>query len=170
MVDHAIIDNLNLKADEFARKWKDLVQKAPQLIHFNTLPDEALLETNAKVYRVLSRTLDRGLNNSEMGNHFVTMGKDRMQEGFPVSEVIFAMALAERIVIEYIMTDYAPESPVRMYQAMGVISKVSEFFLQGCFYITKGFLEAVYTKMNVHDKVEEALLKKYFKDDFFFKD
>jgi hypothetical protein len=67
------------------------------------------------------------------------------------------------------MTEFAPESPVKMYQSMGVISQVSEFFLLGCFYLTKGYLEAVYTKMNVHDSVEEELLKKYFKDDFFFK-
>ena len=32
-----------------------------------------------------------------------------------------------------------------------------------------GYLEAVYIKMNVNDKVSEELLKKYFMDDFFFK-
>jgi hypothetical protein len=40
----------------------------------------------------------------------------------------------------------------------------------GCFYITRGYMEAVYTKMNSHDKVSEELLKKYFKDDFFFRE
>ena len=109
------------------------------------------------------------MNQVENGSYFVNLGKQRMHDGYPISEVIYALSLAERIIIEYIMTDYAPESPVRMYQSMGVISRISEFFLQGCFYLTKGFLEAVYTEMNVHDSVEEALLKKYFKDDFFFK-
>ena len=169
MVDHALIDNLNLKARDFASRWKGLVRKAPQLKHYNTLDDESLIMANAPLYPVLSKTLDRGLDRSIVGNHFVTLGKTRMSEGYPVSEVIYAMSLAERIVIEYIMTEFAPESPVRMYQSMGVISQVSEFFLLGCFYLTKGFLEAVYTKMNVHDSVEEELLKKYFRDDFFFK-
>jgi hypothetical protein len=80
------------------------------------------------------------------------------------------MSLAERVVIEYIMTEFAPENPVRMYQSMGIISRVSEFFLLGCYFLTKGYLEAVYTKMNVLDSVQEELLKKYFKDDFLFKD
>ena len=169
MVGHALIDNLCLKAKDFATRWKNMVRKAPQLKHYNTLSDEDLIEVNALLYPVLSKTLDRGWNHSLIGNYFVNLGKGRMHDGYPVSEVIYAMCLTERIVIEYVMTEFAPENPVRMYQSMGVISRISEFFLTGCFYLTKGFLEAVYTKMNVHDKVEEALLKKYFKDDFFFK-
>ena len=169
MVDNALIDDLNLKARDFAALWKNLVRKAPQLKHYNTMSDEALIEADAPLYSVLSKTLDRGLDRSLIGNYFVTIGKNRMQEGYPVSEIIYAVNLAQKIVLEYIMTEFAPQSPVRMYQSMGIISEVSEFFLLGCFYLTKGFLEAVYTKMNIHDSVEEELLKKYFKDDFFFK-
>jgi hypothetical protein len=169
MVDHLLIDNLNLKAKDFAVKWKNQVRKATQLKHYNTLSDEALMEVNASVYPILSKTLDRGLDRALIGNYYANIGKERMHSGYPVSEIIYAISITERLVIEYIMTEFAPESPVRMYRSMGIISQVSEFFLLGCFYLTKGFLEAVYTKMNVHDSVEEALLKKYFKDDFFFK-
>jgi hypothetical protein len=56
-----------------------------------------------------------------------------------------------------------------MYQAMGVMTKVAEFFILGSFYVTKGFLEATYTHMSRNEDVSEELLKKYFKDDFFFK-
>ncbi|MDR1899897.1 MAG: hypothetical protein LBQ55_07820, partial [Treponema sp.] len=80
-----------------------------------------------------------------------------------------AVNLAQQIVIEYLMTDFVLESTVRMYQAMGVVTKVAEFFLLGSFYLTKGFLEATYTTMSGSDQVSEELLKKYFKDDFFFK-
>ena len=169
MIDHALIDDLNLKAQEFAGRWKNMVRKAPQLKHYNTLEDEVLIESDAVFYPLLSRTLDRGLDRAHMGTFFAKEGKSRMQEGYPISEVIYGINLTQKIVIEYIMTEFAPESPVRMYQSMGMVSQVSEFFLLGCFYLTKGYLEAVYTKMNVHDKVSEELLKKYFKDDFFFK-
>jgi len=170
MVDHVLIDNLNLKARDFAVKWTHMVRKGKQLKHYNTMTDEELVDADAPIYPLLSKTLDRGLNRDIIGNFFVQLGKKRLEGGYPISEVIYTMHLAEKVVIEYIMTEFAPENPVRMYQSMGIISRVSEFFLLGCFYITKGFLEAVYTKMNVHDNVEEELLKKYFKDDFFFKD
>ena len=169
MVDHALIDNLNLKAKDFAVKWKNTVRKAYQLHHYNTLDDETLIETEIPIFPLLGKILDRGLDRTLMGTFFVGIGKTRMQEGFPISEIIYAMNLTEKVIIEYIVTEFAPESPVRMYQSMGVISNISEFFLLGCFYITKGYLEAVYTKMNANDKVSEELLKKYFKDDFFFR-
>ena len=169
MVDHVLIDNLVLKAEDFAVKWKNMVRKTQQLKHYHSMDDTTLIEIDKPLYALLARTLDRGLDRSLIGDFFARLGKERLQGNFPISEIIYAMNLAEKIVIEYILTEFAPESPVRMYQSMGVISQVSEFFLLGCFYITKGFLEAVYTKMNIHDSVSEELLKKYFRDDFFFK-
>jgi hypothetical protein len=52
---------------------------------------------------------------------------------------------------------------------MGATTTIAEFCLLGCYYITKGFLEETYTHMSNHDKVSEELLKKYFKDEFFFR-
>jgi hypothetical protein len=169
MIDTALIDTLNLRAPEFARRWKDKIRRAGQLKHYNALDDETLIEADRPFYTILARTLDRGLDRSLVGDFFVKLGKDRMQGGFPVSEVIYAVNLAQQVVIEYIMSDYAPESPVKMYQAMGIIVKISEFFLLGCFYLTKGFLVETYTNMSSRDAVSEELLKKYFRDDFFFK-
>ena len=168
MVDRALIDSLNLKSRDFAVKWKDLIRRAPQLKHYNSMDDDALIETDRPFYTVLARTLDRGLDRSHIGDFFVKLGKERMQAGFPISEVIYAVNLAQKVVIEYLMTDSLDNS-MRMYQAMGALTRVAEFFLLGSFYLTKGFLEETYTTMSSNDKVSEELLKKYFRDDFFFK-
>ena len=129
MVDRILIDDFNLKAKQFAAKWKNLVRKATHLKHYNTLSDEALIGINTGMYPLLSKTLDRGLDRSVTGGFFVNIGKTRMQEGYPLSEVIYAVSLAQDVTIEYIMTEFAPESPVKMYQSMDVVSKISEFFL-----------------------------------------
>ncbi|MDR2144010.1 MAG: hypothetical protein LBP29_06545 [Treponema sp.] len=169
MVDSVLIDTLNLKARDFALRWKDMIRKSPQLKHYNEMEDSALVEADAPFYPLLARTLDRGLDRAQVGDFFVKLGKNRMDDGFPVSEVIYAVSLAEQVVISYLMTDFVLDSTVRMYQAMGTVNRVAEFFLLGCFYLTKGFLEATYTKMNKNDAVSEDFLRKYFKDDFFFK-
>jgi hypothetical protein len=67
------------------------------------------------------------------------------------------------------MTDFGVDNPMRMYQAMGILNQVAEFFLLGCFYLTKGFLESTYTNMKAKNAITEDVLKQYFKDDFFFK-
>ena len=169
MIDRVLIDTLNLRAGDFASRWKDSIRKNPQLKHFNEMDDAALIEEDAKFYPLLARTLDRGLDRSLVGNFFVTMGKNRMRDGFPISEVIFALNLDQKSVIEFLMTEFAPENPMRMYQSMGALTQVAEFCLLASFYISKGFLEETYTSMSASDKISEELLKKYFKDDFFFK-
>jgi hypothetical protein len=169
MVDSVLIDTLQLKSRDFAFRWANLIRKAPQLKHYNELGDDGLVEAAAPIYPLLARILDRGLDRSLLGDFYVRLGKRRMDDGFPISEVIYAVNLAQKVVIEYIMTEYAPDNAVRMYQAMGLTTQISEFFILGCFYLTKGFLEATYTHMNTNDKVSEELLKKYFRDDFFFK-
>ena len=170
MIDRALIDNLNLKSRDFAIRWKNMVRKAQQLKHYNEMTDETLVERYIPFFPFLAKILDRGLDRNRLGSVFVNLGKSRMRDGFPISEVIYAMNILEKVIIEYITIEYAPENSVKMYQSMGVVSQISEFFLLGCFYLTKGYLEAVYTGMNSHDSVSEELLKKYFKDDFFFKD
>ena len=170
MVDRVLIDTLSLKSRDFATRWKDKIRKSPQLKHYNSQSDETLIESDTPVFPILARTLDRGLDRSLVGGYFVTMGKERMNDGYPISEIVYAVNLTEQVVIEYLMTDFVLDSTVRMYQAMGAVTKVSEFFLLGCFYITKGFLESTYTAMNRKDAISEDLLKKYFRDDFFFKD
>jgi hypothetical protein len=169
MIDRVLIDTLNLKSREFAVRWKDAIRKNSQLKHFNEMNDGDLIEAEREFYPLLGRTLDRGLDRSLVGGFFVGIGKNRMRSGFPISEVIFALSLSQDMVIEYLMTEFAPENPMRMYQSMGALTRIAEFCLLGSFYISTGFLEETYTSMNVHDKISEELLRKYFKDDFFFK-
>jgi hypothetical protein len=169
MVDHVLIDTLNLQARDFAFRWKTAIRKTPHLKEYNKLDDPALIELDAPFYPLLARVLDRGIDRSLIGDFFVRLGKSRMVEGFPISEVIYAVNLSQQVVIEYLMTDFVLDSSVKMYQAMGLVTKVAEFFLLGSFYLTKGYFEATYVSMSSGDKIPEELLKKYFRDDFFFK-
>lgn len=169
MIDKTLINGLNFHARELAEKWKDKIRKSPQLKYYNSLDDIQLVEIDTAFYPLLARTLDRGLDKSLVGGFFVNIGKERMRKNFPISEVIYANSLVERTVIEYVMGDFVYDNPVKMYSAVGLISDISEFFILGCFYLTKGFLEETYVNMNKQNVLSEEMLKKYFRDDFFFK-
>jgi len=169
MIDRVLIDTLNIRAKDFAIKWKDQIHKAPHLKHYQEKDDETLIESSRHCFPLLSRSLDRGFDRSLIGGYFVKLGKDRMKEGFPISEVIYGINIMQKVVIEYIMTEFAPENPMRMYQSMGALTKIAEFFLLGSFYLSKGFLEEIYTTMRMDEDVSEEMLKKYLRDDYFFK-
>jgi len=171
MVDHVLIDALKSKPRTMAERWRDQIRKAPQLKSYNAKTDEELVAMDEPLYGQLARMLERGVDRSVLGGFFVQMGKDRMAAGFSISETVFALNIARKVVIEFL--EYGAEimldNPVQLYQTIDLSSRVAEFFFLGCFYLTKGFLESIYVEMNESESVSESLLKKYFNDDFFFK-
>jgi hypothetical protein len=169
MVEREIIDALTYRGRDMGVLWKDAIRKAPQLKHYNALEDDKLIEFNGHLYPVLAKTLEHGMDRSLVGNYFVRMGKDRMRLGFPVSEILYALNLSQNTVIEFLLSELPLDNSLRMYQTVDAIKRISGFFLLSSFYITKGFLEETYTSMNMNEEVSEELLKRYFRDDFFFK-
>jgi hypothetical protein len=169
VVERTLIDGLNFKARTLASSWKDLIRKSPQLKQYNRFSDEELIEINASFYPVLARSLERGLNKNTIGAYFVRIGKERMRMGFPVSEVLYAVNLSQKVVIGHLTEECMLDSSVQLYQIVDVMTRLSEYFLLGSFYLTKGFLEETYLHMNAKESVSEDLLKRYLRDDFFFK-
>jgi hypothetical protein len=169
MVDYVLIDTLKFKGETLASHWKDLIRKSSALTHYNQIDDDGLVMMEAPLFPQLARVLERGMDRSILGGFFVTLGKDRMRRGFPMSEIIYAVNLCQQMILEYMMSEFAMDNPVEMYQGMSLVGKVSEFFILGCYYISKGFLEETFTHMKGKEKIPEELLKRYLRDDFFFK-
>jgi hypothetical protein len=113
--------------------------------------------------------LERGIDRVTLGAFFVHYGKEQVMACFPISETVLALSICRQVVIECLESGAELDNPVKLYQAIGTSSDVAELFMLGCFYVTKGALEAIYEGMNENDNISQALLKKYFKDDFFFK-
>jgi hypothetical protein len=169
MVHNALIDILNFKSKVLASRWKDLIRKSPHLRHYNNLSDDMLIKIDSPIYPQLARTLDRGLDRSIVGDFFVRIGKEGQKRNFPISEMVYAVKLNQQMLLEYIESEFILDNPVTMYQTLSIVPKVADFFLLGVFYLNKGYNEQTYITMNLQEKVSEELLRKCFKDDFFFK-
>jgi len=169
MVDRAVLDAVTYRSHDMAVVWKDAIRKASQLKHYNGIDDLQLIEMNSSLHLVLARVLDRGMDRSEIGSFFVRLGKDRMRMGFPLSEILYAVNISQTTMIDFLLSELDLDTSLRLYQVIESIKRISEFYILGSFYITKGFLEETYTHLNIKESVDEDLLKRYFRDDFFFK-
>jgi len=163
------LDTVTYRSHDLAVIWKDAIRKAQQLKQFNELDDEKLIEMNSGLHLVLARVLDRGLDRSEVGSYFVRLGKDRMRLGFPLSEILYAVNTSQTTLIDFLLSELDLGSSLVLYQVIESIKRITEFYILGSFYITKGFLEETYVHLNIKESVSEELLKRYFRDDFFFK-
>lgn len=163
-------DTLSYRAKEISELWVTKVRKSEQMPHCRDYSDDQLMEIDSLLYPQLYRWIKGDLSRVELGKSCVKMGKSRHRLGFALSEIMFGLSLSEQAVSEVVIDSSILDNTMDMYRAIEISSLIAEFYLAASFYITKGFLESVFTQMSEKEGLSEATLKKYFKDDFFFKE
>jgi hypothetical protein len=170
MIFKGLMDVLTLKSEGISRIWVRKVRKAVNLKTYNSLSDDELLDINAELYRMLALWFEKEIDKNRIGSFFVQVGKIRRSEGFPVSEVTFAFLLAQRSVVEYMTNESIVDSSMALYTIVDLTNQVSDFFFLGSYYMMKGYLEDTYLALSRDEALSADVLKKYFSDEFFFKD
>jgi hypothetical protein len=165
-----IVDDLTLNSETMARLWIKKVRKSDNMKVYNSLSDEKLIKINSRLYKILAKWFEKEIDKNQIGAFFVETGKERRTQGFSVSEVAFAILLAQRSVIEYITTSNLEDSAMALYSIVNLTSQVADFFLLGTYYMMKGYLEDTYIALNRDEAMPDDILKKYFNDEFFFKE
>ncbi len=170
MVFKGVMDVLTSKSEGIARIWVRKVRKAGNLKTYNSMSDDQLLEINVKVYKMLALWFEKEADKNKIGSFFVDLGKERRGQGFGVSEVAYAILLAQRSVLEYITNESMLDSSMALYNIVDITNQATDFFFLGSYYMMKGFLEDTYLALSREEAIPEEVLKRYFKDEFFFKD
>lgn len=165
-----IMDVLTLNPESLVRIWIRKIRKAANLKKYNSLPDEELQAMNVKLYKMLALWFEKEIDKNKIGSFFVDIGKLRRSEGFAVSEVTYALLLAQRSVLEYISNESTLDSSMALYNVLDLTNQVADFFFLGSYYMMKGYLEDTYVALSQDEAISEEVLKKYFSDEFFFKD
>jgi len=165
----SLMDVLVSKNEGIIKAWVRKVRDSPNLVTYNCLSDDELQNLNYDMYKKLSQWIEREVDKNALGSFFVDLGKRRRIAGFPVSEVTYAMLLAQRSVIEYLTNESVVDNAMALYQVLNVTKQVADFFFLGSYYMMKGYLEDIYVALNRDQILPDDIIKKYLADDFFFK-
>jgi hypothetical protein len=160
---------MNVNSEILAKQFVRKVRKATNLKKYNSMTDDAIIKINSKVYRTLGLWFEKEADKNQIGAFFVDVGKTRRKEGFPVSEVSYALYLSQRTVLEY-LNEYLSESSIALYNAVTLSNQVADYFFLGSYYMMKGYLEDTFIALNRDEAMPVETLRKYFCDEFFFKD
>ncbi|HRY73322.1 MAG TPA: hypothetical protein P5165_08865 [Spirochaetia bacterium] len=152
------------------RRWLAKLRAATNLKAVNALGDEELLSVHAEIVAKLGRWFEREADKNEIGAFFVMVGKEYCALGLPVSELTWALLLDRKAVSEFLVENAELEGAHRIYALMAEVDRVSDFFMLGAYYLTKGFLEETFVRLKKGERLTDESVQKYFKDDFFFKE
>jgi hypothetical protein len=160
---------LSGKTPEIGRRWIVKIRKADNLRSLGVLGDAELLVFHAEVMGKLARWFEKEAGKNEIGGFFVGVGKQYFSQGIPLSELTMALVHLRKVVTDYLLEAEDLDGAHRIYSLMEAVDSLSDFYMFGAYYLTKGYLEDMFLKMSVGEKISKEALAKYLKDDFFFK-
>ena len=166
----AVLDVLTLNNDGITRLWIQKIRNAPNLVAIGSLDDDVLSRVFKELGRNLGLWFSKEIDKNDIGSFFVGLGKSCLARELPVSEISFALLLAQRATVEYISNESVLDTSMALYQALDVTRQINEFFFLGSYYMLKGYLEDAYVALRNDGAVADEVLRKYFSDDFYFKD
>ncbi len=152
------------------RRWLAKLRKAENVSALNAVLDAELLSVYGEIIRKLGRWFDKSADKNEIGAFFVMMGKEYCAQGIPLSELTFSLNLGRKSVTEHVIEGEELEGAHRIYALMEALDQVGDFFFLGSYYLTKGYLEDTFKRMQCEQSLDDETLNRYFPDDFFFKD
>jgi hypothetical protein len=170
MMFKGVMDVLTLNNEGVARLWIQKIRNAPNLVAVGSLDDDMLSQVFKELGRNLGLWFSKEIGKDDIGAFFVGLGKSCLAKELPVSEITYTLLLAQRSTTEYISNESAFDTSMALYQALDITRQITEFFFLGSYYMLKGYLEDAYVALRNNDAVSDEILRKYFSDDFFFKD
>lgn len=104
---------------------------------YRGLDHQMIYEIGDKIYRELSQWLSFKQSEREINNFYEKLGKMRLQQGIPASQVFYALVLLKRHM--WLFMEQRLENDITEYkQATALINRVLLFFDRSVYYMLIG--------------------------------
>ncbi len=138
----AIVEQGKVK---MAESWFEEVKRTEYMKAYRSLSDVQLLERGKVLFNNLHIWLQKGADDKYIREYFEQVGKDRAREGFPLSEVNYALFLEKKVLWSFIAYKDEIQGPVNPADAVEFMSVLSSYFDMGEFNIIRGYMGELIT-------------------------
>ncbi|MCP4220524.1 MAG: hypothetical protein GY765_38200 [bacterium] len=168
MTFNKFVRNIEKDSLVMARKWAKGIMNSKFTKTYRELPEEALVKLGKNVYENLAKWLDRDTTRIEIGKIYAEVGKQRYNEGYPLCEVIYAVNYEKRMLAQHIAATELMPDALNLYNTMNFVSKLNDFFDSACFYLIRGFQEALFKKATQMKGLDNEKMKELFPKGSFY--
>jgi hypothetical protein len=162
MISKKLFELILHKEDKLSKRWVEEVKKTACMRSYQMHSDDVLLKRNKKFFENLAKWIDADISREEMSVYFETIGRQRYREGFPLPEILYGVLLAKKVFNDAIIQEALLSSAMEIYQALELITMIHNFFDQGNFNITRGYLEELYAALGKTKKFAGEELQSFF--------
>jgi hypothetical protein len=134
-----LVNLIEHNADELTTNWLQDVCKDECTPTYHNFDKLKLYERAFEVFSQLGRWISRETAKEEIAQHYISLGAQRREEGFPLSEVIHALILVRRHLWRKVLGEGLLDTMLDLYQAIELNNCVMLFFDRAIYYITIGY-------------------------------
>jgi hypothetical protein len=136
-----LIDLIEKNADELTRSWLADVRKHPDTLTYHRFDEKSLYDRAFAVYSQIHRWVSRETTKDDVARYYKALGRERREEGFELSEVIYALILTKRHLWLKVLSDGLLDSALDLHAALELNNRVVLFFDRAIFYTAVGYAE-----------------------------
>lgn len=142
--------------------WVQEVKKSEYLDTYKKLNDKELKSRGQTLFDNLLDWLLKGASNDDAAEYFKEIGNNRLKEGFPLSEVYFALYLEKKVLWSFVAWKDEVAGILKAVDAIEFMTVINNYFDLGDFYIIKGYMNELYNHLADTGKFNVDELQKIF--------
>jgi hypothetical protein len=157
MISDRFVAFIEKNAHHVTRQWIDDVRQSPQTPSYHNIPVEQLHGMVFDVYRRLGEWMSDTTGSDDAAVFFARLGRTRAQQGFRLSEVIFAVMLSKRCLLRYVDRQGFVGDAIGISSQMEFHDRIGMFFDKVVYLVCVGFenVQIVDEKFYEHGGVAE---------------
>jgi len=162
MVYESLIAVVESHLDNLTNTWVQEVKKSEYLETYKRLSDKELKLRGNILFTNLLNWLLKGASNDDAAEYFKEIGIKRIEEGFPLSEVYYALYLEKKILWSFVAWKDEISGILKAVDAIEFMTVINNYFDLGDFYIIRGYMNELFKHLASTEKFSEDELKKLF--------
>ena len=170
MVFKNLISVVEANLDTIAKTWLAEIKKSEYMSTYQKFSEDEVLKRGKAVYKNLIKWLETGASNKEVENYFEKVGAERNREGFPLTEVNYALYLTKKVFWSFSVWKVEITGLMDSSEAIELMTVLNNYFDLGNFYIERGYLNELFNKLDETKKFTKDELEKYFVKGALFRD
>ena len=134
-----LITLIEKSADELTKKWMDVVRTHPDMPTYRTYDEGKLYERAYSVYSQLGKWLSDETSKEEIHDIYFTLGKQRREENFKLSELLLALVITRRVLWLMLPKGDFLEDVSSLYDGLDVTNHTILFFDRAMVFAAQGY-------------------------------
>ncbi|MCF8266876.1 MAG: RsbRD N-terminal domain-containing protein [Ignavibacteriales bacterium] len=162
MVNHKLTGIIKENLDAMTANWAEEVTKSEVMSTYHKFDEASIRERGKAVFVNLAKWLEGGAKIHEVEEYFEKVGFTRLEEGFPLSEVHYAIYLSKKIFWNYVDWRDAVTGTFTTSSATQVMAVFNNYFDLSSFHVTNGYFKGLISKLDSYQKLTKNDLMRLF--------